>query len=65
MLGVAQARLQPVIQGDLDNCQVVPRLMLPLCVGFDHRIADGADAARFLNVIIEVLESPEKLMMHM
>ena len=65
ILGVAQARLQPVIQGDLDNCQVVPRLMLPLCVGFDHRIADGADAARFLNVIIEVLESPEKLMMHM
>ena len=65
ILGVAQARLQPVIKGDLDNCQVVPRLMLPLCVGFDHRIADGADAARFLNVIIEVLESPEKLMMHM
>jgi pyruvate dehydrogenase E2 component (dihydrolipoamide acetyltransferase) len=65
ILGLAQARLQPVVQGDLDNYQVVPRLMLPLCLAFDHRIADGADAARFLNVIIEVLESPEKLMMHM
>jgi pyruvate dehydrogenase E2 component (dihydrolipoamide acetyltransferase) len=65
ILGLAQARLQPVVQGDLDNYQVVPRLMLPLCLGFDHRIADGADAAHFINAIIEALESPEKLMMLM
>jgi len=65
ILGLAQARLQPVVQGDLDNYQVVPRLMLPLCLAFDHRIADGADAARFVNVIIEALESPERLMMLM
>jgi pyruvate dehydrogenase E2 component (dihydrolipoamide acetyltransferase) len=65
ILGLAQARLQPVVQGDLDNYQVVPRLILPLCLGFDHRIADGADAAQFINAIIETLESPDKLMMHM
>ncbi|MCG6982914.1 MAG: 2-oxo acid dehydrogenase subunit E2 [Deltaproteobacteria bacterium] len=65
ILGLAQARLQPVVQGDLDNYRVVPRLMLPLCLGFDHRIADGADAAHFINGIIETLESPDKLMMHM
>jgi pyruvate dehydrogenase E2 component (dihydrolipoamide acetyltransferase) len=65
ILGLAQARLQPVVQGDLDNYQVVARLMLPLCLAFDHRIADGADAAHFINAIIEVLESPDKLMMHM
>jgi len=65
ILGLGQARLQPVVQGELDNYQVVPRLMLPLCLGFDHRVADGADAARFVNVIIEALENPEKLMMLM
>ena len=65
ILGLAQARLQPVVHGDLDNYQVVARLMLPLCLGFDHRIADGADAAHFINAIIEALESPDKLMMHM
>ena len=65
ILGLAQARLQPVVHGDLDNYQVAARLMLPLCLGFDHRIADGADAAYFINAIIETLESPDKLMMHM
>ena len=65
ILGLGQARLQPVVRGDLDNYQMVPRLILPLCLGFDHRLADGADAARFVNVIIEALENPEKLMMLM
>ncbi len=61
ILGMAQARLQPVVQGDEDRFQIVPRRMLPLVVGFDHRVVDGADAARFLNVVIEALESPDKL----
>jgi pyruvate dehydrogenase E2 component (dihydrolipoamide acetyltransferase) len=65
ILGLGQARLQAVVRGDLDNYQMVPRLILPLCLGFDHRLADGADAARFVNVIIEALENPEKLMMLM
>lgn len=65
ILGMAQARLQPVIQGDLEHYKVVPRLMLPLILGFDHRVVDGADAARFLNMIIESLQKPEKLMLVM
>ncbi|GLI35504.1 dihydrolipoamide acetyltransferase family protein [Desulforhabdus amnigena] len=65
ILGMAQARLQPVIQGDLRNYKLVPRLMLPLILGFDHRVVDGADAARFLGMIIESLQNPEKLMMVM
>jgi pyruvate dehydrogenase E2 component (dihydrolipoamide acetyltransferase) len=36
----------------------VPRLMLPLSVSFDHRLIDGADAARFLRWIAEALEQP-------
>lgn len=63
ILGMAKARLQPTVRGDLDNYKIVPRLMLPLVMAFDHRIVDGADAARFLNVIIGALQDPEKLLM--
>jgi pyruvate dehydrogenase E2 component (dihydrolipoamide acetyltransferase) len=31
-------------------------MMLPLCVGYDHRLIDGADGARFTNEIVKVLE---------
>jgi pyruvate dehydrogenase E2 component (dihydrolipoamide acetyltransferase) len=63
ILGLAKARLQPVVHGKVDDFEVVPRLMLPLCLGFDHRIVDGADAARFMGEIIRLLESPENLML--
>ena len=33
-----------------------PRVMLPLCVAYDHRLIDGADGARFANEIVKVLE---------
>jgi pyruvate dehydrogenase E2 component (dihydrolipoamide acetyltransferase) len=35
-----------------------PRLVLPLCVSYDHRLVDGADAARFLRWIAQALEEP-------
>jgi pyruvate dehydrogenase E2 component (dihydrolipoamide acetyltransferase) len=63
ILGMAQGRLQPVVQGTIDNFRVVPRLMMPLCLGFDHRVLDGADAARFLGLIMAMLANPEKLLM--
>jgi pyruvate dehydrogenase E2 component (dihydrolipoamide acetyltransferase) len=63
ILGMAQARLQPVVAGDENNYEIVPRLMLPISVTFDHRVLDGAEAARFLNMIIEGLENPENLLM--
>jgi pyruvate dehydrogenase E2 component (dihydrolipoamide acetyltransferase) len=37
--------------------------MLPISITFDHRVLDGAEAARFLNMIIEGLENPENLLM--
>lgn len=61
ILGLGRARLQPVIVGDMDNYQVVPRLMMPMVLAFDHRVLDGADAARFINLVIELLENPDKL----
>jgi pyruvate dehydrogenase E2 component (dihydrolipoamide acetyltransferase) len=63
ILGMAQARLQPVVKGDEEDYEIVPRLMLPMSVTFDHRILDGAEAARFLNMIKEGLENPENLLM--
>ncbi len=65
ILGLAQGRLEPVIKGDLNNYRVVPRLMLPLILGFDHRVVDGADAARFVNMVKESLQDPENLLMVM
>jgi pyruvate dehydrogenase E2 component (dihydrolipoamide acetyltransferase) len=63
ILGLAQARWQPVVRGHQEPFDVVPRLMLPLILGFDHRVVDGADAARFLNRVKESLEDPEKLLL--
>ena len=35
-----------------------PRLMLPLSLSYDHRVIDGADAARFLRWVCEAFEQP-------
>jgi pyruvate dehydrogenase E2 component (dihydrolipoyllysine-residue acetyltransferase) len=59
ILGVARARPEPVV---LDQ-QVVPRLMLPLTLTFDHRVADGADGARFAADIVRLLEHPDRLLL--
>ena len=63
ILGLGRTMLRPVVKGDPDNYEIVPRLILPLSLGFDHRVVDGADAARFMNVIINTLENPENLVM--
>jgi pyruvate dehydrogenase E2 component (dihydrolipoamide acetyltransferase) len=65
ILGLAQAHFQPVVQGDDKDFEIVSRLMLPLILAFDHRIVDGADAARFMRVVINALHDPEQLLMVM
>ncbi len=57
ILGLGQARLQPAVH----EGQVVPRLILPLSLSFDHRVVDGADAARFVTAVIRALENPLRL----
>ncbi len=54
ILGMSRARLAPVHLGG----QFEPRLMLPLSLSYDHRLIDGADAARFLRWVAEALEQP-------
>jgi pyruvate dehydrogenase E2 component (dihydrolipoamide acetyltransferase) len=61
ILGVARARQEPVVR----DGQVVPRLMLPLSLTFDHRIADGADGARFASDIVRRLERPDQLLLEL
>jgi pyruvate dehydrogenase E2 component (dihydrolipoamide acetyltransferase) len=58
ILGVARGREEAVVR----NGQIVPRMLLPLTLTFDHRIADGADGARFAADIIRRLEAPERLL---
>jgi pyruvate dehydrogenase E2 component (dihydrolipoamide acetyltransferase) len=54
ILGISRSRFEPVyVSGQFE-----PRLMLPLALSYDHRLIDGADAARFLRWVAEALEQP-------
>ena len=59
ILGVSRSELVPIYKEN----RLMPRLMLPLSLSYDHRIIDGADAARFLRWVCEALEQPLKLLM--
>jgi pyruvate dehydrogenase E2 component (dihydrolipoamide acetyltransferase) len=59
ILGLSRARLQPVVR----NNEIVPRLVLPLSLSYDHRVIDGADAARFARRIAEMLENPLQILL--
>jgi pyruvate dehydrogenase E2 component (dihydrolipoamide acetyltransferase) len=54
ILGLARAARQPAF---VDG-QIAPRLTLPLALSYDHRLIDGADAARFLRWVAEALQQP-------
>lgn len=54
ILGLSRSRMEPVWK----DGQWVPRLMMPLSLSYDHRVIDGADAARFTRRIAEMLENP-------
>lgn len=54
ILGISRGRMEPVFINGLFQ----PRLMLPLSLSYDHRMIDGADAARFLHWIVEAFEQP-------
>jgi pyruvate dehydrogenase E2 component (dihydrolipoamide acetyltransferase) len=54
ILGLSRSRMEPEwISGKFE-----PRLILPLSLSYDHRLIDGADAARFLRWIAEAFEQP-------
>lgn len=59
ILGVVRAATKPV----WDGTNFVPRLMLPLCVSYDHRVVDGALAARFTRKLADSLSDMRQLIL--
>ena len=59
ILGVSRARTAPV----WDGSGFQPRLMLPLDLSWDHRVVDGAEAARFLAYLTRVLGDARRLLL--
>ncbi len=47
----------------VENGTVVVKKTLPLCLAFDHRVIDGAEVARFMNDLINLLENPSLLLL--
>ena len=53
ILGLGQGALKPLVK---DN-KIQTRTMLPLCLSYDHRVIDGADGARFIQELVQLLET--------
>lgn len=60
ILLTGRSRKLPVV---VEEDKIEPRLMMPLSLSYDHRLVDGAAAARFLNSVIEYLEAPGRLLL--
>jgi pyruvate dehydrogenase E2 component (dihydrolipoamide acetyltransferase) len=59
ILLIGRSRKMPVIVDD----KIEPRLMMPLSLSYDHRLIDGATAARFLNDVKAKLQAPGRLLL--
>ncbi len=59
ILGVSRGRKVPT----LENGSLTTKLMLPLSLSYDHRVVNGADGARFLRKVVDLLEDPELLLL--
>ena len=58
ILGLSRSRMEPEWVQHKGGGKFEPRLILPLSLSYDHRLIDGADAARFLRWIAEAFEQP-------
>ena len=59
ILGVVRSKMAPVWDGQAFQ----PRLMLPLCLSYDHRVIDGAGAARFMRHLVETVEDMRRVLL--
>ncbi|WP_290784880.1 pyruvate dehydrogenase complex dihydrolipoyllysine-residue acetyltransferase [Halomonas sp.] len=59
ILGVSKASMKPVWDGKAFE----PRLMMPLCLSYDHRAVNGADAARFTALLAQLLSDIRRLLL--
>lgn len=58
ILGVGRIDDRPVVR----DGQIVVRKIMPLSLAFDHRVIDGVEAGRFLGVVIEHLQAPQRIL---
>ncbi|SFU84484.1 pyruvate dehydrogenase complex dihydrolipoyllysine-residue acetyltransferase [Halomonas korlensis] len=59
ILGISKAQMKPVWDGG----NFVPRLMMPLCLSYDHRAVNGADAARLTAFLAQALTDIRRLLL--
>jgi pyruvate dehydrogenase E2 component (dihydrolipoamide acetyltransferase) len=59
ILGVVRSKTAP----SWDGKAFVPRLMLPLCLSYDHRVIDGAAAARFTRHLASIVEDMRRVLL--
>ena len=59
ILGVTRSAMKPVWNGS----EFVPRLMVPLSLSYDHRVVDGALAARFTTYLVSVLSDLRRVLL--
>ncbi|HBV40397.1 MAG TPA: pyruvate dehydrogenase complex dihydrolipoyllysine-residue acetyltransferase [Erwinia sp.] len=59
ILGVSKSAMEPVWNGK----EFAPRLMMPISLSFDHRVIDGADGARFITIVGNLLADIRRLVM--
>ena len=59
ILGVSKGQMKPVWDGK----QFAPRLMVPLSLSYDHRVIDGAYAARFIVLLVKLLGDTRRLIL--
>ncbi|WP_230085936.1 dihydrolipoyllysine-residue acetyltransferase, partial [Providencia sp. wls1948] len=59
IMGLSRSSMKPVWNGS----EFVPRLMLPMSLSFDHRVIDGADGARFITLVGQLMSDIRRLVM--
>lgn len=60
IMGVSRSQMKPIWNGS----EFTARLIMPFGITYDHRVIDGADAARFARRIAELLENPDSLFLN-
>jgi pyruvate dehydrogenase E2 component (dihydrolipoamide acetyltransferase) len=63
ILGVHSIQKRPAVLEREGQDEIAIRQMMYLSLSFDHRLVDGADAARFCGLLIDLLEQPERLLL--
>ncbi|MGO2305026.1 MAG: pyruvate dehydrogenase complex dihydrolipoyllysine-residue acetyltransferase [Providencia sp.] len=59
IMGLSRSAMKPVWNGS----EFVPRLILPMSLSFDHRVIDGADGARFITLVGQLMSDIRRLVM--